>query len=251
MQLNSSYLYPNKIELYQNLDSWKTERWHQVYQRKFYLYKGVDNRLDLHIKNSDQKGRNITGYTVVFNILAIESGELVVSKQCSEYDVTTGRVFANFNEQDLWDIKPGFYHFSAYTLKDGIKTPLYGDSQHGASGTLEVRTGAFEQVVESTELLNFSKINNDYFSSVVDAKPQFNSNSGLHTFAFYMDSFSGNVTIQGTLEDSTDPLDWVDIETITYANSGLTYKNITGVWGKLRIKHTLENGSLDKVLYRY
>lgn len=253
MQLNSSYLYPMKIEFYQNGDSYITERYHQVYQRTFYLYKGVDNRIDIHIKNSDQKSKNTTGLTPVFFITASESGELVTQKDCQPYDTTTGRYYVEFSEQDLYDIKEGFYHFSLHTVdSNGTKRALYGDSKHDARGQLEVRGKEFGKQIDSTVIDTFNLMNDDfYYSEVVDAQPEFNSNAGLHTLAFYMDDFSGDVTIQGTLENSTTPTEWVDIDTTTYTNNDLTYKNINGIWSHLRIKHNLVNGSLDKVLYRY
>ena len=253
MQLNSSYLYPVKIEFFQNGDSFITERYHQVYQRTYYLYKGVDNRLDIHVKNSDQKSKNTTGLTLVFNITASDSGELVSQKDCIAYDTTSGRYYVNFSEQELYDIKAGFYGFSLHTVdSNGTKRPAYGDAKHDARGQLEVRGTEYGKQIESTEIDTFNLMNDGYYySSVVDARPEFNSNAGLHTLAFYMDSFSGDITIQGTLEDTTDPTEWIDIDTTTYTTSDLTYANINGIWSHLRIKHTLANGTLDKILYRY
>lgn len=254
MQLNSSYLYPNKIQLYANLDQWKQERYHQVYQRPYYLYKGVDNKLDLHVKNSDQKDKNVTGYDVVFNITAVESGELVARKDCTAYDVTSGRFYVEFNEQEVFDLEPGFYNFSVYVIKNGVKQPLYGDSKHGAAGQLEVVSGVYGGPKDSRVIDTFLETGvntNEYLSEVIDAKPQFNQNEALHTFAFYLTDYSGDITIQGTLENTTDPAHWVDIETVTYANQGITYKNISGVWSQMRIHHTLDNGKVDKILYRY
>lgn len=253
MQLNSSYLYPVKIEFYQNGDSYITERYHQVYQRTFYLYKGVDNRLDIHVKNSDQKSKNTSGLTLVFFLTANESGELVTQKDCTAYDTTSGRYYVEFSEQDMWDIKTGYYNFSLHTVdSNGTKRPAYGDSKHDARGQIEVKGKEYGIEKEST-LIEFGTIMGDgyYYSNVVDANPHFNSNSGLHTLALYMNGFTGDVTIQGTLENTTDPVKWVDIDTKTYTGSDLTYANFNGVWSHVRIKHNLVNGSLDKILYRY
>lgn len=255
MQLNSSYLYPMKMEIFQNGDSYITERYHQVYQRPYYLYKGVDNRLDIHVKNSDQKSKNMTGLTVVFNIVATESGELVKQKDCEAYDITTGRFYIDFNEQELYDLNVGYYTFSLHTVDTrGTRRPLWGDSQHDTRGQLEVRDKAYGIEVESQVIDTFLEegANTSIFvSEVVDASPQFNSNKGLHTFALYMNNYTGDVTFQGTLEDSADPVEWIDIDSTTYTASDLTYKNVSGIWSKIRIKHNLVSGTLDKVLYRY
>jgi len=217
------------------------------------MYKGVDNRLDIHVKNSDQKSKNTSGLSLMFNVTASESGELVAQKECTAYDATTGRYFVNFSEQDLYDIKTGFYGFSLHTVdSNGTKRAAYGDAKHDAKGMLEVRGTEYGKEIPSAEIDTFNLMGDGfYYSSVFDAKPQFNSNTGLHTLAYYMNGYSGDITIQGTLENSTDPTKWIDIDTTTYSSNDLTYKNINGIWSHLRIKHKLVNGTLDKILYRY
>ena len=44
-----------------------------VYNRGLMAYRSVDNRIDLQVRNSDEKKYNITGSTVVFNIINKES----------------------------------------------------------------------------------------------------------------------------------------------------------------------------------
>jgi len=252
MQLNSSYLYPNKIDVYTNLESWTKERYFKVYQRPYKLYRGVDNRLDLQIRNADQKPKNIVGLTVVFNILVSESNELLKQFDCHPLDPSTGKFFVVISEADMLEFEKGLYNFSIYTINSqGVKTPLYGDSQHSALGEIRVEGDVYPEPKESEVIDIFNLENEAYFSSVVDAKPQFNSNSALHTLAFYFNEYTGLVTIQGSLDDSTNPLGWVDIKSFDLENSGITYKNITGVWSHLRIKHKPTNGTIDKVLYRY
>ena len=255
MQLNSSYLYPNKIDVYTNLGSWTTERYRKVYQRPFKTYRGVDNRLDLQIRNSDQKTKNITGYTVVFNLLTTDGGELIKQKDCTIVDALTGKVFVTLTEGDMLDLVNGFYYFSAYVVhSDGTKTPLYGDSQYGAIGQLEVLGDVYGDPKPSYEETNFTNVDGTYYSSAIDAKPQFQSNAALHTFAFYFTDYtqfnSGDIIIQGSLDNSTNPVEWVDIDTVTPA-ANVDYKNITGVWGHLRIKNISSTATIDKVLYRY
>jgi len=267
MQLNPCYLYPNKIDVYTNLESWTDRRQRKVYQRTFKTYRGCDNRLDLQVRNGDEKPRNISGYTAVFNIVVIDSNELILQKDCEILDATTGKIYVRITETEMLTLTQGSYLFSVY-LQDanGVKTPLYGDSQYGAIGRLEVVADMVGGPVASQTINTFSYLGPDihgdptdvYFSEIVDAKPQFNNNSGLHTFAFYMTNYSGVVTIQGTLENSDNIFDWCDVETINFNDSGIAYANITGIWSRLRIKHmpTLDRfgnplGTIDKVLYRY
>ena len=260
MQLNPCYLYPNKIDVYTNLGSWTLERYRKVYQRTFKVYRGVDNRLELQVRNSDQKAKNITGYEVVFNVILPESNELIKQKTCSVYDASLGKVYVVLTEADMMDLEHGQYLFSAYTVDaDGIKTPLYGDTQFSAIGRIDVEGSITGEPISSQEVTNFESGGFDimgypvtwYVSDLFDAKPQFNSNAGLHTFAFYFNNYTGSVTIQGSLDNSTNPVEWVDIDSVNYNNSGITYHNVTGVWNNLRIKHNPSSGTIDKVLYRY
>ena len=252
MQLNPCYLYPNKIDVYTNLDSWTTERYRKVYQRTFKVYRGVDNRLELQVRNSDQKTKNITGYTVVFNMLLPESGELIKQKDCTVYDASLGKVYVVLTEGDMLDLEHGHYLFSAHIVNSsGTKTPLYGDSQFGAIGRIDVEGSIVGEPAESQITTTFNISGSDRISEIFDANPQFNSNAGLHTFAFYLSNYTGSVTIQGSLDNSTSPVEWIDLNTLSYSNSGITHANVTGIWNNLRIKHTPVSGTIDKVSYRY
>ena len=64
MQLNPSYLYSNRVDVYTNLGTWTTARYRKVYQRNLKLYRGVDNRLDFQIKNGDERPQPISNLTV-------------------------------------------------------------------------------------------------------------------------------------------------------------------------------------------
>ena len=56
MHLISVYLYQNKIDVFTNAaTAWQTERYRRVYNRNIKIYRGVDNRIDIQVRNSDQK----------------------------------------------------------------------------------------------------------------------------------------------------------------------------------------------------
>lgn len=252
MQFNPSYLYSNKVDVFSDLGSWQTGRYRKVYQRTLNAYRGVDNRIDFQVRNSDQKPQNITGLTVVFNMIAYESNELVISRDCTIVDASLGKVFVTLTENDLQSLSLGFYNFSLHTVNSlGIKSPLYGDSQFGAMGSIEVISNIYGETVPTESITTFNYIDSDLFSSVIDAKPELNSNSALHTFAFYGTNYSGTVVIQGSLDENNTGDNWIDLETVNLTNSSISYKNVYGIWSWFRIKHTPSSGTIDKVLYRY
>ena len=70
MQINSIYLYPNKLDVYtSDTATWTAERNRMVYNRNLKVYRGSDNRIDLQLRNGDQKAYNATGSTIIFNLV--------------------------------------------------------------------------------------------------------------------------------------------------------------------------------------
>jgi hypothetical protein len=56
MQFNPVYLYPNKVDVFTTpSDIWSTERYRRVYNRNLKIFRGVDNRIDIQVRNSDKK----------------------------------------------------------------------------------------------------------------------------------------------------------------------------------------------------
>lgn len=251
MQLNPSYLYSNKVDVFTSLDTWTNERYRKVYQRNLKVYRGVDNRLDFQIKNGDEKPQPITNLTVVFNMVGVESKELVVRKDCTTYDAAKGRVFVTLTQADIENIQAGHYHYSLYTeTAAGVKTPLYGDSQYGAIGVIDVIDHAYGEPVPSASSPLRAGVA-PFVTDEFDAKPEFNSNSGLHTFAFYSTNYVGTLAIEASLDNPSGNT-WVTLETINLNNTPITYKNVTGVWSRLRVKEVTKTaGTLDNVMYRY
>ena len=256
MQFNPVYLYSNKLDVFTNpLDSWTTERYRRVYNRNLKIYRSVDNRIDVQVRNSDQKASNITGSTLVFNLITRETKDLVFQKDFSSMDLVTGKVTVILTEHELLDIDAGFYDYSIVKeVRETIdstdyrvtsRIAMYMDSQYDTLGTIEVLGDVLGEVTPSVSIDKFEYINpfttgsedpKIFISSIVDAKPTFNSAGGLHTFQFYSSNYRGTVTIQGSLdEQGATPDNWVDISTIDLTTQ--RYKNITGKYNWFRIKH--------------
>lgn len=276
MQLNSVYLYPNKIDVYTNtLASWPTERYRRVYNRNLKIYRGVDNKIDLQVRNSDEKAAVITGSTLVFNLVTRDTKDLILSRDCSVQNSSVGRVSITLTKEDLLNLESGFYNFTitqevrqAITLteyKVTSRTPLYIDSQYGVIATLEILGDVYGETVDSLVVDKFSYTNpfttgavNDkfYISSIIDTRPEIGPVYGLHTFQIYMTNYTGQMFIQGSLEEQgATPREnkWVTLETLNYSSANLEYFNLTGKYNWLRIKHipdTSNTGTVDKILYR-
>jgi hypothetical protein len=226
-----------------------------VYNRNLKIYRSVDNRIDVQVRNSDQKASNITGSTLVFNLVTRETKDLVFQKDFSSMDLVTGKVTVILTENEMLDIDSGFYDYSivkevresvdSTDYKVTSRIAMYMDSQYDTVGTIEVLGDVLGEVTPSVSIDKFEYINpftagsedpKIYISSIVDAKPTFNSAGTLHTFQFYSSNYRGTVTIQGSLdEQGATPYKWVDISTIDLTTQ--RYKNITGKYNWFRIKH--------------
>jgi hypothetical protein len=251
MQLNSIYLYSNKIDIYTNVfaapgsdnETWTTERYRKVYQRNFKAYRGVDNRFDLQIRNSDQRPSELPQETtLVFTLVDPDSQNLILEKDCDIISRTNGRVRLSIAEDDLDEIQTGNYQYSIYARSNsGRTTPLYGDAQSGAYGILEVLGDIKGEPQASTVIDNFTVIPETWpgvdFSSgdVIYASPELTTQQSVHTFVFYPNQdFTGTVKIQASAERGATPKQWRDLEVLDFPRDS-RYVNIQGKWNWLRV----------------
>jgi BppU N-terminal domain len=256
MQLNPVYLYPNKINVYLNLSSaWQLERYRNVYNRTLKLYRGSDNRVDFQVKNSDQKPIEITGYQPVF-VLVNQNEEQILKKDAVVQSASGGKVYVILNESDLWDIDKGFYKYALMleartATADGYivteRKPTYIDSQYGVSAPVEVFGDISGEPVPSVEVSTFketrpSSVGEEeptfFTSSLIDAEYHRRKSSAVHTFAFYMTNYSGEIKIEASLSEGGNPEVWTELNSFQVSErSDPFYHNVEGKYKWFRIKH--------------
>lgn len=270
MQINYLYLYSNRIDVFTNaLASWQAERYRRVYNRNIKIYRGVDNRIDIQVRNSDEKAISVANSSMVFNLFSNGREEIVIQKDCTEVDATTGKVYVTLTEKELFNIEKGFYNYSiVQEVRETInvdeyrvtsRTPMYIDSQYGVKAIIEIVGEASGNAYPTTYVDAFDYTNPAatgdpdpafYISSLINAKPLTSSASSLHTFQFYSSNYNGSVVIQGSLDkQGGSPYTWTDIDTFTIASAN-EYRNVEGKWNWFRIKYIPTSGTIDKVLYR-
>jgi len=268
MQTISVYLYPNRVRAFSNaLASSQTERYRNVYNRNLKVHRGADNRLEIRIMNSDQKPRDISGLSIVFNLVSRDAQELVLKRDCTVQSVEEGRVAVTLTEADLIDIEPGFYQYSItgetrvggdlYTVTSRV--PLYVDSQYGVNAIIEIMSGITGEPVVSTVVTEFRQAKNYqnhpqvetyFYSSIIDANPQTSVPQSVHSFQFYLSNYSGQIKIEGSLEKGGDPFFWSTIDTFNFTDQGSFFHHVTGKWNYFRIFHNPTEGTVDKIVYR-
>lgn len=269
MQLNSSYLYPNRIEVFTSLlASLTSERYRKVYNRNLKVYRGVDNRVDIQLKNADQKSISIGSASLVFNLVTREGKNLVIKKDCTlvaddEANSLRGRAYVTLTKEELYDLEPGSYNYSLVlenrTNIDNDEyrvtgtTILYMDSQYGGIGTIEINDGVDGEVQPSIEVRSFllsdplssdAAVGEFYVSDIIDTNRNIQTAQSLHTFQFYCSDFTGRVQIEGSIDNSATPKEWTTVRELDFENETLVYENVTGKYNWFRIKHSaIDNGT--------
>lgn len=256
MQLNPVYLYPNKVNVYLNLSSaWQTERYRNVYNRTLKLYRGSDNRIDFQVKNSDQKPIEITGYQPVF-VLVNDREEQILKKDATVQSAAGGKIYVTLSESDLWDIDKGFYRYtlilesrttndSGYVVSE--RKPTYLDSQYGTTAVVEIFGDISGEPVPSVEVNIFKETRprsvgeeepTFYTSSLIDAEYNTRKSSAIHTFAFHMTNYTGEIKIEASLSEGGNPGVWTELNSFQVSErSQPFYHNVEGKYKWFRIKH--------------
>lgn len=288
MQHASVYLYQNVVDVYINpINSHLLETYNKVYNRNLKIVRGIDNTIELRIKNLDQRPANIGVDTyLVFNLVDHGDQQHVLQKDCLLKDVTTGIASVTLTEQELEKIEAGFYDYSLVLetrefVESGAeeyyvtqRRLTYTNTMFDVKATLEVLGSIYGTVQPSKVIKNFQYFNPKYNGNYED--PAFfisdimNANTKvtktLHSFQFYFGDYSGEVIIQASTEDQgATPSKWSEVDTF-FADGENVIRNVTGKYTWFRIKHIPddlpteaewdystplpEKYTINKVLYR-
>ena len=272
------YLYPNLFEVILDLDN--NNRINQImYQRDLKLQKGIKNKIQIQFKNSDQKFLDVSTSSFVFVLFDTVNQRNLIEKDITIIDDGTTRALRGLGEvvlteSELQKCESTFYKMGIKALdSDGSYVPTYANTYYTVGATVEVRHDLYPTLVPSQEVTKFSMYFNadesarqyEYYTGNLNAYPEFNSNTALHTAAVYMTRYKGRVIVEGTLETSPTTFGhYAIIKDTTYNGfTGIDYYNFNGVFSKIRVRYipdkdpvtqennnTVYSGTVDKVLYR-
>ena len=269
MQKISSYLYPNRISVIANLAPYTTE-WRIVYQRTVKLYQGLDNTIEFDFKNAQQRRIDIAGYQIKMIILD-ELKREIYTGNVVPYTVT-GIGTITIPSSTFDNMAPQFLTYALYILNDnGTKTPIYGDTQFGAVGKIDLLDGVMPVPFTSQIIDTFIYVIDDttpsqpvrkYTSEAVEVNPlnDWNENSKID-LEFRLENLTAQITVQITDDAvvSSGTL-WQDIETFTVEPSTArlykTYNEVADYFnniGWLRVKYTPtqdNTGKIDKIIVK-
>ena len=254
------YLVSNRTEVLANEAGHVTE-YRPVYSRNLQVYKGIDNVLEFKLINPDQKPLDVDRYTPKF-VAFDENKNMVIERDgvnLQEGDSTAytkkGLFSVTVTENDLLNVKDQYLSYNIYLVDyDDTKVLTYSNEWFDSAGVIRVSSSAFPGPLESKVIDTFVLDNDVWYSETIEAQPGINGNDALHTAAVYSDSYTGDIVVQGTLENQvTGTTNRADVSTTTLTGSETepTPINFNGVFTYIRFKTTADpQDTITKILVR-
>jgi hypothetical protein len=135
-----AYLYPNTAEVQVFDPTIFTTRNRQVYSRPIKVYQGVDNPIQVIVRNQDQKSVNLTGSSVTASIQDPTNQVTVKSYTVTWVDITKGLGNFIFDANTINSLEQRLYKlaFSTTVTNTDQTSPVYIDDNYGVPLDLEV-----------------------------------------------------------------------------------------------------------------
>lgn len=139
-----AYLYPNLVEVQVFDPSIFTVRNRVVYSRPIKVYQGIDNPIQVIIRNQDQKSVDLTGYSVVAQIQDPVNQVLINSYPITFSDVTKGQGNFVADQTTIDALEQRIYKLTfKLVAEDETEKPLYIDDNYGVPLDLIVQPAYF------------------------------------------------------------------------------------------------------------
>lgn len=135
-----TYLYSNKVVAQIVDPTIFTTRNRVVYSRPVTVHQGIDNPIQVLVKNQDQKYVDMTGYSMQVDIQDPNNAVLVKSFTVTWTDITKG--YGNFilDQNTIDGLEQRFYKLAFRTISDSDQSqrPVYIDSDYTVPLDLKV-----------------------------------------------------------------------------------------------------------------
>jgi hypothetical protein len=257
MYSTTAYLYQQRypVLLIDTSGAYFTARWKPVYSKPITINKGVDNVLLFEFVNQDQKPVNVTGSEFKFRLINQTGTELLLVQDMEILSAVYGRVKVTLPNDvlDAIDAQPASYSIERYS--GNLHQAAFVDEGASGRGQATILDSTFPQFVPS-QVVTIPTIYGipDYpsqqpYSSMPDwALPvqsppistaenyssYVNSDRGFGTFVLELNTFTGNIKVQGA-ETYESP--WYDVTNSQsfYANSANISISVFGYHNLLRL----------------
>lgn len=128
-----AYLYPNTVEVQVFDPAIFTTRNRVVYSRPIKVYQGIDNPIQVIVKNQDQKSVDLTGYVMQAAIQDPTNGITVETYAVTFADITKGLANFTLDKSTINNLEQRLYKLTFKTIKqdDNTEQPIYIDDNYG------------------------------------------------------------------------------------------------------------------------
>ena len=135
-----TYLYSNKVVVQLTDPTIFTTRNRVVYARPVTIYQGIDNPIQVIVKNQDQKPIDLTGYTMQADIQDPNNAVLVGSFPVTWANQEQGLGNFTIDQATVDGLEQRFYKltFKAVSEADQTSRPIYIDDNFGVPLDLKV-----------------------------------------------------------------------------------------------------------------
>jgi hypothetical protein len=127
-----------------------------VYSRPIKVYQGIDNPIQVIVRNQDQKGVNLTGYTVQASIQDPTNQVTINTYAVTFADITKGLGNFVLDATTLNSLENRFYKltFKTVNVSTNAEAPVYIDDNYGVPLDLEILPAYWaETSSEDTEVI--------------------------------------------------------------------------------------------------
>ena len=238
-----------------------------MYQRNVKIYKGIDNVIEIELKNNDQKRIEI-GTSALKMVLMDQSRNMIAeyAAQSLEDSTIVGLARVVIPAFDLDDLDPQYLSFIVTKTDNGsIENLTYADSQFGAFGTIQLLNGINVVTTKTNRYDRFWQSTNwqgktfesrvvSYISEAIPTTFYGATPATSMTITIYPTNFKGDIIIEGTDKEvighesflSSTQLfqqEYSATQTTPIIVPNLNITNLT----YLRIKYRKTTGSIDYV----
>jgi len=236
---------------------------------QFKVYKGSKNRIEVIVRNNDRKPINLGTSMLIMTIANPESNQIILQKPLIVRDPLQGSAILILDRFDTDDWLLGYYRYNVLLQDpDTTQSILYVDNNSGGYGYFELIEGPVLGPISSLTCTNFtpgsiSDFNTTfYYSDIFPGNAQINNHDfGAITLAMYMTDWSGQIFVQGCIEESppVSELSWFpisvnDLDEITVNSfSGIFPVTFEASLRWVRVIYLADTdnyGTFDKILFR-
>lgn len=152
MQTIKTYLYYPKVEVQIVDPTIFTTRNRVVYSNPIKVYQGVDNPIQVIVKNQDQKKVDLTGYTMQASIQDPLNGVTIETYAVTFANITLGQGMFTIDRATINTLEQRFYKLTFKTNSDTDNTerPIYLDDNYKVPLDLEVLPAYYADAASDT-----------------------------------------------------------------------------------------------------